>query len=98
METAEVRSGTSVLHTLGAIPLALVTYILVSAIVTFLWFLFHNLLTVIRPTVLLFMAECTGAFVGIGAAKSLCEKWLPRASGKAVFVVFAVLCTGAIIL
>lgn len=76
----------SVLHTLGAIPVALLIWVLASTLATVLWFLLNSFLTVIRPEIIGFFSNILGALVGIMAAKAAVEAWLPRYSGKAVAV------------
>lgn len=88
----------SAVHTVVAIPLGLVTFVVVGGLVTFLFYLFYNLMTVIRPGIIQFIGSVVGGVVGVGAAKALCEKWLPRYDGKPFFVVFVTLAALSVVL
>lgn len=85
-------SQKSALQTVGAIPLALVTWAAVSAVATALWFLLTNFMTVLRPEIVGFAANVAGSVVGVVAAKALSDRWLPLHSGKPVAVAIIVVC------
>jgi Na+/melibiose symporter-like transporter len=88
------KPETNALHTVAAIPLALVTFALCSTVASVAWFAVNYFLSDFRPVVLGFISSVMGALVGIYAARALCDRWLPRHNGKVVFGAFVV-CGGA---
>lgn len=86
------REQKSAFQTVGAIPLVLVTWGIVSAVVTAIWFLLTNFMTVLRPEIIGIAANVGGSVVGVLAAKALADKWLPSHSGKPVAVALIAFC------
>jgi hypothetical protein len=81
----------SALQTIGAVPLVLVIWSIVSTLASAIWFFMNNVLTLIRPEVLGFFSNIIGGIFGVVAAGFATEKWLPCSSGKAVAVAFYLL-------
>jgi hypothetical protein len=91
METAATERA-SALQTAGAIPLALVTWMIVSVLATVIWYFMNVFFTVIRPEIIGFIANAIGGFIGVIAAKALTDHWLPRAARKPVAIAFFGFC------
>jgi hypothetical protein len=90
METTAQRAST--LNTIGAIVLALVTWIIVDAIATMILVAFDLLTTVLRPQIIGLINNILGAVFGVFAAGFAVEKWVRRYSGRAVAIAFFVVC------
>ncbi|ESY89081.1 hypothetical protein X739_01360 [Mesorhizobium sp. LNHC220B00] len=86
------------LQTIVAMVLALVVYLVVATVAGMGIFLIQYMLTVIRPGIIQFFAVLFGSVVGMTAAKAACDAVLRGYSGKAVFVMFAVLGLAAVVM
>lgn len=91
METAASQRA-SVLQTIGAIPLAVVVWMVVSVVATAVWYFLNVFFTVVRPEIIGFFANAIGGFMGVVAARALTDHWLPKAALKPVAVAFFGVC------
>ena len=89
-------SKSSTLCTLGAIPLTLIVWSIVSTLASVASFMLDNAVTLIRPGVNGFFANIFGAVVGVAAAKAAADHWLPGYSGKIVAIFFFAACAAAL--
>ncbi|PBB98372.1 hypothetical protein [Mesorhizobium sp. WSM3862] len=96
MEAAQGSKGSLLLQTVVAMVLALVVYLIVATIAGMIIYFTQTLLTVVRPGIIEFFAVTIGSFVGMMAARRACDTVLRSYSGKAVFLMFALLTAAAL--
>lgn len=76
-------------HTIGALPLAIVCYLIVSALAEFVWLLLNGRDSWLPAVVPYTLAAIIGAITGMSLAKAACKAWLPEFSRQTIFFAFA---------
>ena len=91
--TTPQATGIELLKTVAACILAPVTAAVGAAIAGLLWYFMNFAFSVIRPEILGFFAAIFGSFVGMYAARAICDKFLGGYIPQAVFFIFALIVT-----
>lgn len=83
-----------VLHTLAAIPLTILLYVVAGTVMAIAWYVMVGSETWLPEQVSIALAGAIGALTGIWGVKALCKAWLPGFSRKATFVFLAIFLAG----